>query len=257
VKKEDGILAEAMILAAGLGTRLKDLTVNTPKCLVNVGGYPMLKIVIERLKQSGVNHIVINTHYLADQIKDYLKSNKNFGLQISLSEEEDLLNTGGGLKKAEKLFSGSLPIIIHNADIYCDLDLKNLVNTHITSSNLATLVTNQNTTDRMLLFDEQGQLAGWENKSNKQQKLIDNTVSILPTKRNFCGIQCISTNFFNFLASPAQKESLIDGYLRAAESGNSVKEYLLAPDTIWTDIGTKKDLLNINQMIESSSKDTV
>ena len=116
---------KAMIFAAGLGTRLKPLTDHMPKALVPVAGKPMLEHVINKLKSSGVNEIVINVHHFANQIIDFVKVNDNFGITIHISDEtEQLLDTGGGIKKASPFFTE--PFIVHNADILSNIDLKEL-----------------------------------------------------------------------------------------------------------------------------------
>ena len=116
---------QAMIFAAGMGTRLKPLTDTMPKALVRVGGEPLIKRVIMNLAAAGVDHIVVNVHHFSQQIIDYLKANDNFGLDIKISDEtENLLDTGGGLRKAARLFHNNYPILIHNVDILSNIDLR-------------------------------------------------------------------------------------------------------------------------------------
>ena len=130
---------QAMIFAAGLGTRLKPLTDSMPKALVRVGGEPLLKRVIFRLKDAGFNSIVINVHHFAGQIIDYLKENNNFGLDIKISDESSgLLETGGGIKKAIPLFNSNDQILIHNVDILSNVDLKKFYNVVIYDNNKIT-----------------------------------------------------------------------------------------------------------------------
>ena len=130
---------KAMIFAAGLGTRLKPLTDHMPKALVPVAGKPMLEHVINKLKSSGVDEIVINVHHFANQIIDFVKANNNFGITIHISDETDqLLDTGGGIKKASPFFTE--PFIVHNADILSNIDLKELYEYHLKSNNDATLL---------------------------------------------------------------------------------------------------------------------
>ena len=145
---------KAMIFAAGLGTRLKPLTDHMPKALVPVNGRPMLEHVILKLKQSGFNELVINIHHFGEQIIDFLEANQNFGLTIHISDErEQLLDTGGGIKKAAPFFQGNEPFLIHNVDILSDTDLKALYEYHLHSGNDATLLASKRTTARYLLFD--------------------------------------------------------------------------------------------------------
>ena len=117
----------AIILAAGLGTRLRPLTDNTPKALVEVGGKTMLEHQILNLKKAGVTNIVINIHYFGEQIIEFLKRNNNFGLNIKISDERELLlDTGGGIAKAGSLFENDAPILVHNVDIFTNVDLKKI-----------------------------------------------------------------------------------------------------------------------------------
>ncbi len=147
-----------MIFAAGLGTRLKPLTDTMPKALVPVGGQPLLWHVIMKLKKSGYERIVVNVHHFADQIIDYLRLNDNFGLDIRISDErEQLLETGGGIKKALPLFDPSEPILIHNVDILSNLDLSQL------PTDAPVLVVSQRQTKRYLQFDDEQRLVGWKN----------------------------------------------------------------------------------------------
>ena len=147
-----------MIFAAGLGTRLKPLTDTMPKALVPVGGQPLLWHVIMKLKKSGYERIVVNVHHFADQIIDYLRLNDNFGLDIRISDErEQLLETGGGIKKALPLLDPSEPILIHNVDILSNLDLNQL------PTDAPVLVVSQRQTKRYLQFDDEQRLVGWKN----------------------------------------------------------------------------------------------
>src|SRR5262245_9347899 len=155
---------KAMILAAGLGTRLRPLTNDRPKALVEVAGHTLLEITIARLKQFGVREVIINVHHFAGVMIDYLKAKKNFGLRVEISEEDLLLDTGGGLKKAAWFFledgrSGA-PFILHNVDVISTIDIGQLLESHRQSQALATLAVQQRETSRYLLFNEQMQLCG-------------------------------------------------------------------------------------------------
>ena len=158
-------MRQAMIFAAGLGTRLKPLTDTMPKALVPVGGQPLLWHVIMKLKKSGYERIVVNVHHFADQIIDYLRLNDNFGLDIRISDErEQLLETGGGIKKALPLFDLSEPILIHNVDILSNLDLSQL------PTDAPVLVVSQRQTKRYLQFDDEQRLVGWKNIETGEMK---------------------------------------------------------------------------------------
>ena len=156
---------KAMVLAAGLGTRLRPLTDDRPKALVEIAGRTMLEITLSRLRAFGVREVIINVHHFADMMLEYLKANDNFGMRIEVSREEVLLDTGGGLKKAAYFFledSSRLeePFILHNVDVLSTIDLRRMVQFHNENQALATLAVQERKTSRYLLFDEQLQLCG-------------------------------------------------------------------------------------------------
>jgi len=156
---------KAMILAAGLGTRLRPLTNDRPKALVTVAGRTLLEITLSRLRFFGVHEVIVNMHHHAEMIVDYLKAHDNFGMKIELSREDKLLDTGGGLKRAAHFFMDSVgsnpePFILHNVDVLSTIDLGRMVRFHIEQSALATLAVQQRVTSRYLLFNELGQLCG-------------------------------------------------------------------------------------------------
>ena len=161
-----------MIFAAGLGSRLKPLTDSMPKALVPIAGRPMLEHVILKLKASGFTEIVINIHHFGEQILDFLKANDNFGLTIHISDErEQLLDTGGGVRKACTFFEHSdEPFLVHNVDILSDVDLKELYDYHLQNGSVATLLASRRKTSRYLLFDTDRRLCGWINKDTGQVK---------------------------------------------------------------------------------------
>ena len=143
-----------MILAAGMGTRLRPLTNNRPKALVEVAGRTLLVIVLARLRSFGISEVIINTHYLAGMIADYLASHQNFGMHIQISHEEVLLDTGGGLKCARHFFDGSNePFLVHNVDVLSTIDFARMISFHKEREALATLAVQKRSTSRYLLFD--------------------------------------------------------------------------------------------------------
>lgn len=148
-----------MIFAAGLGTRLRPLTDNMPKALVSVAGKTMLERVILKLKDAGFHDITINIHHFGSQIIDFLRANQNFGVDIHISDERgELLDTGGGIKKARPLLESNEPFLIHNADILTDLDLNAFYHHHLESDADATLLTNHRKTSRYLLMNQDNRL---------------------------------------------------------------------------------------------------
>lgn len=166
-----------MIFAAGLGTRLKPLTDTMPKALVRVGEQPLLWHVIMRLKAVGVERIVVNVHHFAWQIVDYLKANGHFGLDLRISDEsQQLLDTGGGIKKARTLFDTSEPVLIHNVDILSNADLSSLFaggNRQQQPRPDALLLVSRRTTTRYLQFDGDMRLVGWKNETTGQVRGIE------------------------------------------------------------------------------------
>ena len=165
-------MKQAMIFAAGLGTRLKPLTDTMPKALVRVGGQPLLWHVIMKLKKAGYERIVVNVHHFASQITDYLAANDHFGLDIRISDEtEALLETGGGIKKALPLFDPSEPILIHNVDILSNLDLNAL------PMDAPLLVVSERKTKRYLMFDDEMRLHGWTNIETGTRSIMQNHLS--------------------------------------------------------------------------------
>ena len=230
-----------MIFAAGLGTRLKPLTDHMPKALVPVAGKPMLEHVIGKLKATGFDEVVINVHHFADQIIDFLKEKDNFGIRIWISDEsEELLDTGGGIKKAAPYFDE--PFLVHNADILSNIDLKAMYNYHLTSGNDATLLVSPRKTVRYLLFDEGNRLQGWVNKDTLQTK-PEGFVYHPEVQKEYAfgGIHVISPTLFKYMEDGwTGKFSIMDFYLRTcheAQLGGYVKEDLQLidigkPDTL-------------------------
>lgn len=155
---------KGMIFAAGLGTRLRPLTDDKPKALVEVGGKPMLQRVIEKFKDAGVLEIVINVHHFAEKIIDFLDSNDNFGLSIHVSDErERLLDTGGAILKARMWLDGDEPFMVHNADIVTDFDINAMLREHIRSDAAVTMLVDNRDTSRYLMFDADRVMCGWTN----------------------------------------------------------------------------------------------
>ena len=219
-----------MIFAAGLGTRLKPYTDHMPKALVPVAGKPMLEHVINKLISVGVDEIVINVHHFAQQIIDFLKEKNNFGIQIWISDEtEELLETGGGIKKAAPYFNE--PFLVHNADILSNVDLKAMYDHHLKSGNDATLLVSPRKTVRYLLFDESYRLCGWVNKDTLQTKPEGFVYQPgIQQEYAFGGIHIISPTLFNHMGDKwTGKFSIIDFYLQTcqeAKLGGYIKENL-------------------------------
>lgn len=162
---------KALVFAAGLGTRLRPLTNDRPKALVEVGGRTMLQRVITHLAASGVDDITVNIHHFGDKIIEYLERHNHFGLNIHISDERDLLlDTGGGMLKARKFLDGDEPFIVHNADVLTDLDLKAMYDFHVKHHALSTILVKPRQTQRYFLFNSEGRLRGWVNKATGETK---------------------------------------------------------------------------------------
>ncbi len=243
---------KAMILAAGLGTRLRPLTDYRPKALVTVAGRTLLEIALGRLQSFDVNEVIVNTHHFAGMIAEYLAAHQNFGMRIELSREEVLLDTGGGLKKAAWFFSEDVgsnqPFIVHNVDVISAIDLRRMAQFHLEHEALATLAVQQRQTSRALLFDEAGQLCGRRsgpgagtgdaNEKNLQAELIRPATA--PQALGFCGIHIISPGLF----AKMQEEgafSIISTYLRLAAQGEKIFAFR-ADAYAWRDLGRHEDL---------------
>ena len=209
---------KAMIFAAGLGTRLKPLTDSMPKALVPVAGKPMLEHVIEKLKSVGFDEIIINVHHFADQIKDFLKANDDFGITIHISDETDmLLDTGGGIKKAAPYFNE--PVLIHNVDILSNIDLKELYDYHLSSGNDSTLLVSPRKTVRYLLFNESHRLCGWVNNATLQTQPQGFVYQPeIQQEYAFSGIHVISPSLFKAMGNEwTGKFSIMDFYLQTCK----------------------------------------
>lgn len=225
-----------MIFAAGLGTRLRPLTNDRPKALVEVGGMPLLEIAIRRLKYYGCTEIVINVHHFAEKIITFLKEKKDFGIIIHISDERDLLlETGGGLKKAASFFSDNQPFLVCNADILTDLDLRKMYDAHCESKAIATVAVRNRETSRYLIFNQNQELIGWRNMKMEEVKWSKKTREDLTQNLAFSGIHVISSAFFDYFPKREKVFSIIPIYLKAAK-----KSRILAyphDDTIWLDVG--------------------
>ena len=225
-------LMNAMLFAAGLGTRLRPLTDNQPKALVTVAGQTLLERSIHLLAMQGVTRIVINVHYHAGQIVNFVQNQGYFGLDIQFSDErEELLETGGGLLKAAPLLNNGKPFIVLNSDIICNIDFAKMLKTHLDNRALATLaVRDRAESSRQLLFDEQGLLGGWENRK---------TAESLLKPLAFSGIHILNPEWFE-LCSQRGKFSIIDSYLELGRKWPIVTHR--HDEDYWFDVGSIEKL---------------
>ena len=229
---------KAMILAAGLGTRLRPLTDNRPKALVEVAGRTMLEITLSRLRAFDIREVIINVHHFADMILDYLKANNNFGMHIEVSREDVLLDTGGGLKKTAYFFTKTsdnfeTPFLLHNVDVVSTIDFRRMVQFHIENKALVTLAVQDRETSRYLLFDEQLQLCG--RRSGQEQKDEPVRSSQPMQTLAFSGIHIISPRLFAMMIEEGTFP-IITSYLRLAACGEKIIAFR-ADEYYWRDLG--------------------
>jgi len=235
---------KAMIFAAGVGSRLGQLTQNTPKCLMPLGGGTILEHVISRLKVAGVTEVAINLHHLPEQITQYLTQQQNFGLTVHLSHEPALLNTGGGLKKVREVFTGEDAFLVHNADIYCTHGLTSLLSDHRSLKAVATLGVMQRASKRGLYIDRSKRLTGWTEEETLQ-----------PTESDiyaFSGISVCSSEIFSYMDS-RDTFSIIETFLAAARATERVFGSLI-PSSGWVDIGTPERLEVLQKELRDEKK---
>lgn len=235
----------AMILAAGLGTRLKELTLDRPKALVEVAGKPLLQHVAENLISQGFDKIVINIHHFGDQVIRFLNKHP-LEAEILVSDERGLLmDTGGGIVQALPFFHDTDAVLVHNVDILSDVPLHDHYDRFLTSDDDAWLLTQDRHTTRKLLFDQQGLLIGWTNLNDGQYKWVD--ASFKEYKElAFSGMHIFRPQLF--ADYPWQRYSIIDLYLEQARH-HKIRSVEIRPD-YWFDIGKIEDFQNINTTIQ-------
>jgi NDP-sugar pyrophosphorylase family protein len=255
---------KAMILAAGLGTRLRPLTEDRPKALVEVGGRTLLEITLRRLRSFGIQDVILNVHHFADMVVAYLKANGDFGMRIAISREDQLLDTGGGLKKAADFFlqgDGDEPFLLHNVDVLSAVDLAKMVKFHREQNALATLAVQQRKSSRYLLFDAQMQLCGRLTAGETEAEMV--CAAAQADAWAFAGIHVLSPRIFELMdammgtggwmseggGQPAQVFSIIPVYLRLAGGGEKMLGFR-ADGSYWRDLGTSASLQQAAEDIE-------
>jgi mannose-1-phosphate guanylyltransferase len=237
-----------MVLAAGLGTRLRPLTNDRPKALVETGGRTLLELTLTRLASFGVNEVIINVHHFADLVIQYLKTKNNFGLKVEISREELLLDTGGGLKKASWFFLQDPnrldePFILHNVDVVSTIDFQRILKSHRENHALATLAVQERESSRYLLFDEQGELCGRRIGRDQEPELVRSSPNLQPLA--FSGIHIISPRLLPKMSEEGVF-SIIATYLRLAGQGEKILAFR-ADEFYWHDLGKLEDLRQAEQ----------
>jgi NDP-sugar pyrophosphorylase family protein len=246
---------KAMVLAAGLGTRLRPLTNDRPKALVEVSGRTLLEITLARLRLFGVREVILNVHHFADLVVEYLKANDNFGMQIEISREDLLLDTGGGLKKAAHFFledsrDSDAPFILHNVDVISTIDLQRMLQFHGEKQALATLAVQDRETSRYLLFDDELQLCGRRMGRDGKPEMARPSSEMQPEALAFCGIHVISPRLLTMMTEEGVF-SIIPPYLRLAAQGEKILGFR-ADEYYWRDLGTPEQL---RKAVEDSARD--
>lgn len=224
---------KAMVLAAGLGTRLRPLTDSRPKALVEVGGRTLLEITLTRLRGFGIREVIVNVHHFAEMIVEFLRVNGNFGMTIEISREEVLLDTGGGLKKASWFFEPEEPFLFHNVDVISTIDFDQMVRAHHETGALATLAVQARESSRYLLFDEAGDLCGRRVVRQNKDEIARPAASFKVLA--FTGIHVISPRFLGMMKEDGAF-SIIEVYLRLASARENIRAFR-ADQYYWRDLG--------------------
>jgi mannose-1-phosphate guanylyltransferase len=235
---------KAMILAAGLGTRLRPLTDNRPKALVEIEGRTLLEITLSRLRAFGIREVIINVHHFASMILEYLRTNADFGMRIEVSREEVLLDTGGGLKRAAYFFledsnPSEEPFILHNVDVISTIDLRRMVQFHAENQALATLAVQEREASRYLLFDEQLQLCGRRSGRDHKTEFVRSSRQLQVLA--FSGIHVISPRLFALMIEEGVF-SIITSYLHLAAHEEKILAFR-ADEYYWRDLGRPDEVM--------------
>lgn len=244
----------ALVFAAGRGTRLRPYTNDRPKALVEVGGVPMLERVILKLKAAGIKKVVVNVHHFAGKIVEFLESKENFGIDIAISDETDLLlETGGGILKASKLL-GEEPFIVHNADILTDFPVEQMVNSHLRSKADVTLLVDNRKTSRYLFFDKNNRMSGWGNVAEEKYLPAGFVPDASVRPLAFGGVHILDSSVLEPLARFATERNL-DAFSIIPFYADACRQIVIngfTPDETyrWIDIGKPESLAEANRLFE-------
>jgi len=241
---------KAMILAAGLGTRLRPLTNDRPKALVEVAGRTLLEMTLERLRTFGIRDVIVNVHHFADMMVGYLKTNDNFGMNVAVSEETDLLDTGGALKKASWFFRDDKEaFLLHNVDVISDIDFARMLQWHSQHASLATLAVQDRETSRYLLFDANLQLCG--RRAGREGATEIARPCVNPQALAFSGIHVISPELLPEITEEGCF-SIITTYLRLASQGQPIGAFR-ADEYHWRDVGKPESVARAAEELRRNS----
>lgn len=230
---------KAMILAAGLGTRLGNMTSDKPKALVKINDTCLLESLILRLKKQGVTQIAINIHHFGGQIIEFIEKHDNFGIELLISDERDnLLDTGGALLKASAFFSGTEPVLVHNVDIYSELNINKLIDYHRSRNTIATFCMRRRTFGRVLIVDHLYHLIGWANLDEPRFRWVNNPYVLFQTFA-FEGIYIVNPEFVKKIPFNG-KFSIIECWLEMAKT-EKIAGYN-DENPVWFDFGTQEKI---------------
>lgn len=235
---------KAMILAAGLGTRLKPWTDHHPKALARVNGISLLQRNIEYLQQHNIYDVIINVHHFAGQITEAVTRNSGWGSHITISDETDIvLETGGGLKKAAPYFQDASAFVLMNSDILTDLDLSAAINFHKQESPLATLAVTNRKTSRYFLFNTDDELCGWRSVETGAEKISKPAETYF--QKAFSGIHVLSNRIFTCMQQEG-KFSMVEVYLSLA--ANETIKCFDHSDSKFIDVGKPESIEKAEQL---------
>lgn len=237
---------KAMVLAAGLGTRLRPLTDGKPKALVPFRGVPMVEGVIRRIAGAGIDQVIVNVHHFAGELTGFLSGLSIPGCRIRISDESGrLMDTGGAILKARDHFRGEKAFLVHNVDVYTNLDISSLIETHLKEGCLATMAVKKRSTSRSLLFDPGGLLAGWRHNETGEERIVAGRKGEFQDYGNSC-VQVIDSAFFDHF--PETKPfSLVDMFLELA-AVHKIRAYVHNED-YWFDLGRYENFLHAEKEI--------
>jgi NDP-sugar pyrophosphorylase family protein len=237
----------AMIFAAGIGSRLKPFTDTRPKALIKIGDHPMLEMALRKLERLEVQRVVVNVHHHAQQVKDFLGAFKSDRMEICISDEShQLLDTGGGLIKAAPLFEKASDILIYNVDVLTNAPLGQLIKYHQNNGQLTTMMIQKRMASRYLLFDRDLRLCGWRNPKTMEEIWVNAPDSkALPF--GFNGIQIIQPELLTLLKNKRTAFPIIPEYLQLSKS-QLIKGWIQADSSEWFDIGTPDKLNNASKL---------
>jgi NDP-sugar pyrophosphorylase family protein len=237
---------DAMIFAAGLGTRLRPLTNDRPKALIEVAGVPILERVARRLVQAGADRLIINTHHFPERIADFVDAQGGFGVEVHISHEPDEpLDTGGGLAQAAPLFRRDAPFMLHNCDVLSDIDLRALYRAHDDGTSLATLAVLPARPERYLVFDDAG-LCGYAPREGGPDVCSRDPLGE-PRRRHFTGIHVVSPEVLDTLPDP-RPFSIINHYVALVKQNGRISGYEQS-GAWWIDIGSHEQLQRADEML--------